>query len=109
MDTLIPTSAELAGDLAVISRAETLRPVVEAASDEIEDGRGLENDRVPARFELPGTRGPVSFITCSLREFERVEACNARRVGLGPACRTLFLHSHGKLGPGLPVSGKKAA
>ena len=41
MDTLIPTSAELAGDPAVISRADKLRPVVEAASDEIEDGRRI--------------------------------------------------------------------
>jgi indole-3-acetate monooxygenase len=41
LDTLIPTSAELAGDPAVISRAEKLRPVVEAASDEIEDGRRI--------------------------------------------------------------------
>jgi len=41
LDTLIPTSAELAGDLAVISRAEKLRPVVEAASNEIEDGRRI--------------------------------------------------------------------
>src|ERR1700730_9768917 len=41
LDTLIPSSADLAGDPAVISRAEALRPVVEAASDEIEDRRRL--------------------------------------------------------------------
>src|ERR1700737_3983984 len=41
LDTLIPSSADLAGDPAVISRAEVLRPVVEAASDEIEDRRRL--------------------------------------------------------------------
>ena len=41
MDTLIPTAAELAGDPAVVSRAEALRPVVEQASDKIEDGRRL--------------------------------------------------------------------
>ncbi len=41
MDTLIPTSAELAGDQAVISRAEAMRPIVEAASNEIEDHRRL--------------------------------------------------------------------
>ena len=41
MDTLIPTSAELAGDPAVISRADKLRPAVEAAADEIEDGRRI--------------------------------------------------------------------
>jgi alkylation response protein AidB-like acyl-CoA dehydrogenase len=41
LDTLVPTSAELAGDPAVISRAEKLRPMVEAASNEIEDGRRI--------------------------------------------------------------------
>ncbi|SEO66389.1 Acyl-CoA dehydrogenase [Rhodospirillales bacterium URHD0017] len=41
MDTLIPTSADLAGDPALLSRAEALRPIVEAASNEIEDGRRL--------------------------------------------------------------------
>src|SRR3981189_1396974 len=41
VDTLIPSSAALAGDPAVVSRAEALRPIVEAASDEIEDKRRL--------------------------------------------------------------------
>jgi alkylation response protein AidB-like acyl-CoA dehydrogenase len=41
LDTLIPSSADLAGDPAVISRAEALRSAVEAASDEIEDKRRL--------------------------------------------------------------------
>src|SRR5471032_1043491 len=41
LDTLIPSSTDLAGDPAVISRAEALRPIVEAASDEIEDRRRL--------------------------------------------------------------------
>ena len=41
MDTLIPSSAELAGDSAIVSRAQALRPVVEAAADEIEDKRRL--------------------------------------------------------------------
>jgi alkylation response protein AidB-like acyl-CoA dehydrogenase len=41
LDTLIPSSADLAGDPAVISRAEALRPAVEAASNEIEDKRRL--------------------------------------------------------------------
>jgi alkylation response protein AidB-like acyl-CoA dehydrogenase len=41
LDTLIPSTADLAGDPAVISRAEALRPLVEAAADEIEDGRRL--------------------------------------------------------------------
>ena len=41
MDTLIPSTADLAGDPAVIARAEALRPAVEAAADEIEDRRRL--------------------------------------------------------------------
>ena len=41
MDTLIPTSADLAGDQAVISRAEAVRPAVAAAAREIEDKRRL--------------------------------------------------------------------
>lgn len=41
MDTLIPTSADLAGDQTVISRAEALRPLVEATSNEVEDMRRL--------------------------------------------------------------------
>ena len=41
MDTLIPTSAELAGDPEVIARAEAVRPAVAAASDEIEAKRRL--------------------------------------------------------------------
>src|SRR5882757_2716547 len=41
LDTLIPSSADLAGDPAVVSRAEALRPIVEAASNEIEDKRRL--------------------------------------------------------------------
>lgn len=41
MDTLIPSSADLVGDSTVISRAEALRPAVEAASNEIEETRRL--------------------------------------------------------------------
>ncbi len=41
MDTLIPTSADLAGDQAVISLAEAVLPAVDAASNEIEDRRRL--------------------------------------------------------------------
>ena len=41
MDTLIPSSADLAGDPAVISRAEAMRPFVEAAAEEIEEKRRL--------------------------------------------------------------------
>ena len=41
MDTLIPSSADLTGDAAVISRAAAMRPIVEAAADEIEEKRRL--------------------------------------------------------------------
>ena len=41
MDTLIATSADLAGDQTVISRAEAVRPAVAAASNEIESTRRL--------------------------------------------------------------------
>lgn len=41
MDTFTPTSADLGGDQALISRVEMLRPLVEAASDEIEEKRRL--------------------------------------------------------------------
>jgi alkylation response protein AidB-like acyl-CoA dehydrogenase len=41
VDTLIPSAADLSGDPAIVSRAEALRPVVEAAADEIEDKRRL--------------------------------------------------------------------
>ncbi len=41
MDTLIPSAASLAGDPAVIARAEALRPAIEAASNDIEKNRRL--------------------------------------------------------------------
>ncbi|SKA11805.1 Acyl-CoA dehydrogenase [Enhydrobacter aerosaccus] len=41
MDTLIPTSADLAGDQSLVSRAEALRPAVEAAATEIEQKRRI--------------------------------------------------------------------
>lgn len=41
MDTVIPTSADMAGNRAVISRAEAVRPAVAAAANEIEDTRRL--------------------------------------------------------------------
>ena len=73
MDTLIPTAAELAGDPEVVSRAEALRPVVEAASNEVENGRRLPPallDRLHEarlfRLLLPRSNGgvetdPVTF------------------------------------------------
>jgi alkylation response protein AidB-like acyl-CoA dehydrogenase len=41
LDTLIPTSVDLAGDQTVIAQAEALRPLVEATSNEVEDMRRL--------------------------------------------------------------------
>ena len=41
MDTFIPSPSDLAGDTAIVSRAEALRPLVEAASNEIEQKRRL--------------------------------------------------------------------
>ena len=41
LDTAIATTAELAGDLAVIARAEAVRPDVAAASNAIETTRRL--------------------------------------------------------------------
>jgi alkylation response protein AidB-like acyl-CoA dehydrogenase len=41
LDTLIPTAADLAGDPEVIARAETVRPAVAAAANEIEEKRRL--------------------------------------------------------------------
>jgi alkylation response protein AidB-like acyl-CoA dehydrogenase len=41
LDTSILTADELAGDQAVVSRAEALRPLIESLSNEIEDGRRL--------------------------------------------------------------------
>lgn len=41
MDTFIPTSADLAGDPSLVSRAEALRPAIEAASAEIEQKRRI--------------------------------------------------------------------
>jgi alkylation response protein AidB-like acyl-CoA dehydrogenase len=41
LDSLIPSSVELAGDRALVSRAEALRPLVEASAAEIEQARRL--------------------------------------------------------------------
>ncbi|MEI6201726.1 MAG: hypothetical protein WCP68_07230, partial [Enhydrobacter sp.] len=41
MDTSIPSTADLAGDPSVISRAQALRPMVAAAADETEERRRL--------------------------------------------------------------------
>ena len=47
MDTFVPSLAELAGDPEIVGHAEALRPLVEAASSEIEDKRRI----VPALLD----------------------------------------------------------
>jgi alkylation response protein AidB-like acyl-CoA dehydrogenase len=44
LDTLIPTTAEFAGDQAVIARAQAVRAAVAAAADTIEETRRLPSD-----------------------------------------------------------------
>ena len=73
MDTLIPTSAELAGDPAVVARAEAVRPAVAAAAMEIETGRRLPphlldklHEQKLFRLLMPKTNGgietdPITF------------------------------------------------
>ena len=73
MDTLIPTSAELAGDPAVIARAEAVRPSVAAAAMEIESRRRLPpalldklHEQKLFRLLMPKTNGgietdPITF------------------------------------------------
>ena len=41
MDSFVPSLSDLAGDPAIVARAEALKPVVEAASREIEDTRRI--------------------------------------------------------------------
>lgn len=73
MDTLIPTAAELAGDQAVIARAQSVRPDVEAACNAIEETRRLPPDLLHKLHEkqlfrllMPKTNGgietdPITF------------------------------------------------
>jgi len=73
LDTLIPISAELAGDSAVIARAEAVRPAVAAAAAEIETGRRLPghlldklHEQQLFRLLMPRTNGgietdPITF------------------------------------------------
>ena len=55
MDATNPSTVDLAGDPALIARAEQLRPAVEALSDEIEEGR-----RLPPAPNPPGRADPAS-------------------------------------------------
>ncbi len=67
MDTLIATSADLAGDQNVISRAEAVRPAVAAASDEIENTRRLP----PALARQAPRGGAVPPAAAALVERDR--------------------------------------
>ena len=97
METLVPSSADLAGDLAVISRAEAMRPVVEAVSGEIEDGRRLTPallDRLHEaglfRLLLPRSIGgeetdPVTFFRV-IETISRGDASTAWCLGQAGGC-----------------------
>jgi alkylation response protein AidB-like acyl-CoA dehydrogenase len=73
LDTLIPTAAGLAGDPAVIARAEAVRPAVAAATVEIEEKRRLPSHLLDKLHEqklfrllMPRTNGgietdPITF------------------------------------------------
>ena len=73
MDTSIPTTADLAGDPSVISRAQALRPMVAAAADETEERRRLApalldklHEAKMFRLLMPRTTGgietdPITF------------------------------------------------
>ena len=97
MDTLIPTAAELAGDPAVVSRAEALRPIVEKTSSEIEDGRRLPpalldklHEAKLFRLLLPRSAGgvetdPVTFFHV-IETIARGDASTAWCLGQAGGC-----------------------
>ncbi len=97
MDTFVPTSSDLAGDPALISRAEALRPLVEAASDEIEENRRLPPallDRLHEarlfRLLLPRTANgietdPVTFFHV-IETIARGDASTAWCLGQAGGC-----------------------
>ncbi len=97
MDTLIPSTAELAGDPAVVSRAEMLRATVESASDEIERLRRLPPALLDALHEarlfrllLPrSARGdetdPVTFFHV-IETIARGDASTAWCLGQAGGC-----------------------
>ncbi len=97
MDTLIPSSADLAGDPALVSRAEAMRPIVEAAADEIEDKRRLPPALLDTLHEarlfrllLPRSAGgeetdPVTFFHV-IETIARGDASTAWCLGQAGGC-----------------------
>jgi indole-3-acetate monooxygenase len=97
LDTLIPTSADLAGDQAVISRAEAVQPAVAAAANEIEDKRRLPPallDRLHEaklfRLLLPRSANgietdPVTFFNV-IETVARTDASTAWCLGQAGGC-----------------------
>ncbi|MDP2329235.1 MAG: acyl-CoA dehydrogenase family protein [Reyranella sp.] len=97
MDTAIPTSSTLAGDRAVVARAEALRPAIEAASNDIEDKRRLPADLLDKLHEarlfrllLPRSSNgietdPVTFFHV-IETLARGDASTAWCVSQGGGC-----------------------
>lgn len=97
MDTLIPTLAELAGDPAIVARAASVRPAVEAAADEIEEGRRLPPallDRLHEaelfRLLLPRSANgietdPITFFN-AIETVARSDASTAWCLGQAAGC-----------------------
>lgn len=97
MDATNPSSVDLAGDPALIARAEALRPAVEALSDEIEEGRRLPPallDRLHEarlfRLLLPRSANgietdPVTFFRC-IETIARADASTAWCLSQAGGC-----------------------
>jgi alkylation response protein AidB-like acyl-CoA dehydrogenase len=97
LDTLIPTAAEMAGDTAVIARAEAVRPAVAAASDEIEAKRRLPphlldklHEQQLFRLLMPRTNGgietdPVTFFHV-IETISRADASTAWCLSQAGGC-----------------------
>lgn len=105
MDTLIPTSADLAGDPSVIARAEAVRPAVAAASPEIEDKRRLPPDLLDRLHEqklfrllMPRTNGgietdPITFFHV-IETIARADASTAWCVSQAGGCAMTAAYLH---------------
>jgi alkylation response protein AidB-like acyl-CoA dehydrogenase len=88
VDTLIPTSAELAGDASVIARAEAVRPAVAAAAAEIEKTRRLPTgllDRLHEQklFRLLMPRSSNGIETDPITFFHVIEAIASADASTG--------------------------
>jgi alkylation response protein AidB-like acyl-CoA dehydrogenase len=105
LDTLIPTAAELAGDPAVIARAEAVRPAVEAASSTIEETRRLPADLLDKLHEqklfrllMPRTNDgietdPVTFFHV-IETIARADASTAWCLSQAGGCAMTAAYLH---------------